>query len=325
MGMNATQYPSMEHSSALPAASCRGTATAPRIVDELVVNWHVTEACNYRCRYCYSHWEREPNRLDVIRNEVASRDLIEALWQFFRPDNDSNPLRRKLQWSNIRLSLAGGEPMLHARHVARVARHAKALGMRVSMITNGSLLPRVTGELNELARSLDMLGLSIDAISDSRNRAIGRTDRKGGTLSLEQLVRMTDNLRTAHPGLSIKVNTVVNAFNVHDDLRGVIDALRPDRWKLLRVLPVVNKDLVVSDTDFAAFVARHACMETRVSVEDNRDMLSSYLMVDPQGRFFQNGKDESYGYVYSQPITPDTVERAFLSVPFDACKFASRY
>jgi radical S-adenosyl methionine domain-containing protein 2 len=315
----------MEHSFALPAVTCRRSATAPRIVDEIVVNWHVTEACNYRCRYCYSHWEREPNRLDVIRDEVASLGLIEALWQFFRPDNASNPLRRKLQWSNLRLSLAGGEPMLYARHVARVARHAKALGMRVSMITNGSLLPRVAGELNELARSLDMLGLSIDAVSDSRNRAIGRTDRKGSALSLEQLVRLADNLRTARPGLAIKVNTVVNAFNVHDDLRGVIDALRPDRWKLLRVLPVIKDDLVVSDTDFAAFVARHACLGTHVSVEDNRDMLSSYLMVDPQGRFFQNGNGESCGYFYSRPITPDTIERAFRSVPFDACKFASRY
>lgn len=323
--MNTTEYPTIEHSFALPAATSRRSATAPRVVDEIVVNWHVTEACNYRCRYCYSHWEREPNRLDVIRDEVASLGLIEALWQFFRPDNASNPLRSQLQWSNLRLSLAGGEPMLYAGQVSRVARHAKALGMRVSMITNGSLLPRVAGELNELARSLDMLGLSIDAVSDSRNRAIGRADRKGSTLSLQQLVRLVDNLRSAHPGIALKVNTVVNAFNVHDDLRGVIDALRPDRWKLLRVLPVLNDDLVVSDTDFAAFVARHACLGTRVSVEDNRDMLSSYLMVDPQGRFFQNGNGDSCGYFYSRPITPDNIERAFRSVPFDACKFASRY
>jgi radical S-adenosyl methionine domain-containing protein 2 len=315
----------MEHSSVPAAGACRRSATAPTFVDEIVVNWHVTEACNYRCRYCYSHWEREPNRLDVIREEVASLGLVDALWRFFRPDNASNPLRRQLQWSNLRLSLAGGEPMLYPRQVARVARHAKALGMRVSMITNGSLLPRDTGGLGELARSLDMLGLSIDAVSDSRNRAIGRADRKGSTLSLEQLVQLVDALRTAHPGIALKVNTVVNAFNVHDDLRAVIDALRPDRWKLLRVLPVLGDDLVVSDADFAAFVARHACLGTRVSVEDNRDMLTSYLMVDPQGRFFQNGNGASGGYFYSRPITPDTVERAFRSVPFDASKFASRY
>ncbi len=323
--MNTTEYPTMQHSFVLPASTCGRSTTAPRVVDEIVVNWHVTEACNYRCRYCYSHWERDPNRLDLIRDEVASLGLVDALWRFFRPDNASNPLRRQLQWSNLRLSLAGGEPMLYPRQVARVARHAKALGMRVSMITNGSLLPRDAGGLGELARSLDMLGLSIDAVSDSRNRAIGRADRKGSTLSLEQLVRLVDALRTAHPGIALKVNTVVNAFNVHDDLRAVIDALRPDRWKLLRVLPVLGDDLVVSDADFAAFVARHACLGTRVSVEDNRDMLTSYLMVDPQGRFFQNGNGASGGYFYSRPITADTVERAFRSVPFDACKFASRY
>lgn len=23
------------------------------VVEELVINWHLTEACNYRCQYCY--------------------------------------------------------------------------------------------------------------------------------------------------------------------------------------------------------------------------------------------------------------------------------
>jgi radical S-adenosyl methionine domain-containing protein 2 len=323
--MNTTEYPTTDHSFVTAPDQGRGSETAPRIVEELVVNWHVTEACNYRCRYCYSHWEREPNRRDVIRDEASSLGLVDALWQFFRPDNASNPLRKHLQWSNLRLSLAGGEPMLYPGEVARVARHAKALGMRVSMITNGSRLPRAEAELGELARSLDMLGLSIDAVSDSRNRAIGRVDSKGNTLSFEQLVRVINALRIGNPGIALKVNTVVNALNVHDDMRAVIGALRPDRWKLLRVLPVLGDDLVVSDIDFAAFVARHACLGTRVSVEDNRDMLSSYLMVDPQGRFFQNGNGASGSYFYSRPITSDTIDRAFRSVPFDACKFGSRY
>ena len=29
-----------------------------------VINWHVTEACNYRCGYCYAHWDR-PSRTEV--------------------------------------------------------------------------------------------------------------------------------------------------------------------------------------------------------------------------------------------------------------------
>ncbi len=324
--MNTTEYPTMEHSSVPAAGACRRSATAPTFVDEIVVNWHVTEACNYRCRYCYSHWEREPNRLDVIRDEVASLGLVDALWRFFRPDNASNPLRRQLQWSN--LPAQPGRGRADALSAPGRPRRAPREGTRHARVDDHERFPlasRQQEELGELARSLDMLGLSIDAVSDSRNRAIGRADRKGSTLSLEQLVQLVDALRTAHPGIALKVNTVVNAFNVHDDLRAVIDALRPDRWKLLRVLPVLGDDLVVSDADFAAFVARHACLGTRVSVEDNRDMLTSYLMVDPQGRFFQNGNGASGGYFYSRPITPDTVERAFRSVPFDASKFASRY
>ena len=315
----------MEVSFPVEASSRRHDALAPRVVDELVVNWHVTEACNYRCRYCYSQWEREAHRLDVIRDEAASLDLVDALWQYFRAENDGNPLRAQLQWSNLRLSLAGGEPMLFPRQIARVARHAKSRGMRVSMITNGSLLGRDAGVLSDLAGSLDMLGLSIDSTSDSGNRAIGRADRKGNALSMAQLVALVADVRAAHPGITLKVNTVVNALNVHDDLREVIEAIRPDRWKLLRVLPVLGDDLAVSDSDFASFVARHLCVGTRVSVEDNRDMLTSYLMVDPQGRFFQNGKGTSRGYFYSTPITTGTIDRAFRRLPFDARRFAARY
>lgn len=49
------------------------------------------------------------------------------------------------------------------------------------------------------------------------------------------------------------------------------------------MLPVVSQDLVVSDCQYAAFVARHRAFSPVLCAEDNHDMRESYLMVDPTG------------------------------------------
>ena len=299
-------------------------SAARSTVEDLVINWHVTEACNYQCRYCYSTWQREARQLDVVRDETASFTLLQALWDFFRPDNMSNPLRQTLHWSHVRLSIAGGEALLYPRQVLAIARQARQLGMRVSLITNGSLLPEGDA-LAELAQQLCILGMSLDSFSSSRNLAIGRADSKGRHLTLESVAQQFDQVRVANPGLLVKVNTVVNASNVDENLLHELTMLQPDRWKVLRMLPVVNRELAVTDAEFAGFVTRHAAMGERMSVEDNSDMLGSYVMIDPQGRFFQNGTGKAGSYFYSYPITPQNVHKAFASIPFSAQRFAARY
>jgi radical S-adenosyl methionine domain-containing protein 2 len=303
-----------------------GAQGAPggRVVDELVINWHVTEACNFRCQYCYSTWQREDRQLDVVRDEAASIALLQALWDFFRPDNAANPLRQALRWSHVRLSIAGGEALLYPRQVLAIARRANELGMRVSLITNGALLPEGDA-LAELARHLSILGLSLDSFSAERNLAIGRADRQGRTLTLQAASQQLEQARTANPDLVVKVNTVVNAANVDEDLLPALALLQPERWKVLRMLPVVNSALAVSDVAFARFVNRHGAIGTRMSVEDNADMLGSYVMIDPQGRFFQNGTGRQGSYFYSRPVTAHNVHQAFASIPFSAERFAARY
>ena len=37
---------------------------------ELVVNWHITEACNYKCSYCFAKWNRQKN--EVMNDEAAT-------------------------------------------------------------------------------------------------------------------------------------------------------------------------------------------------------------------------------------------------------------
>lgn len=124
----------------------------------------------------------------------------------------------------------------------------------------------------------------------------------------------------------MKFNTVVNKVNQSDDLTSVIVRLRPEKWKVLRMLPVVDGSLAVSQQAFDDFVRRHAHLMAIRHVEDNQDMTESYLMVDPMGRFFQNAAGASgTGYRYRRSILEPGAATAFAGMRFSAPKFLFRY
>ena len=295
------------------------TATIP---GELVVNWHMTEACNYACRYCYSKWHSETKCTELIHNADASHALLTEIYRHFSPENPENQARLGMKWNVLRLSLAGGEPLLYGREIVRIAAQAKAIGFNISLITNGSKLTRPL--MAELAPLLSILGLSIDSENASSNREIGRADRHGRVLSLGELVPIINYGRELNPDLRLKINTVVNALNYTEDMRQMIEQLAPDKWKVLRMLPTITSELAITDHEFAEFVDRHKALGNILSAEDNSDMVESYIMIDPNGRFFQNSLAGS-GYRYSLPILEVGAQAAFRQINWQANKFQARY
>lgn len=290
----------------------------------LVINWHLTEACNFSCKYCYAHWNRPAVAKVIAQNPARSSAFLAELWAFFREDNLANPLRKSLIWHGVRLNLAGGEPLLFDERVTAIVSHARELGFEVSMITNGS---RLTSEvLSRLAGLMSWIGISIDSSDSGLNRAIGRLDRQGRMLDLMGLAASLADARRDHTSLQLKVNTVVNALNWRDDLSPVIESLAPEKWKVLRVLPVLSNQLEVTDEQFESFVRRHDRFASILCAEDNTDMHESYLMVDPHGRFFQNDRAlTDKGYSYSRPILEVGATAAFAEMRFNPERFVSRY
>ena len=293
-------------------------------VSELVINWHITEACNYGCQYCYSTWKKQKGARDVVKDMQASRNLIREVYEFFRPGNTKNPLYSKMQWQSVRLNFAGGEPLLYARQMPELVRYAHEMGFNTSLITNGSHL---TGPLlDELAPYLSWLGLSLDSVNAEVNQLIGRSDRRGTQLDVVSLARNTQAVRAENPNFKLKVNTVVNAANASEDFSGLIQELSPEKWKILRMLPVVNSNLEIDDRMFAEFVIRHKAFHKISRVEDNSEMLESYIMIDPLGRFYQNGQDtRKNGYQYSPPILAEGALTAFSGMRFSTDRYAARY
>jgi len=291
---------------------------------ELVINWHITEACNYGCKYCYSAWENQKGSRDVVKGIQASRDLIRQVYDFFRPGNMDNPLYNEMRWKNVRLNFAGGEPLLHAGQMPELVRFAHEIGFNTSLITNGS---RLTADLlNELAPYMSWLGLSLDSTDTQVNKSIGRMGRRGNQLDVTRLAKDIKAARDAHPALKLKVNTVVNDANVHENFSGLVRMLSPEKWKILRMLPVVNRNLEINDLMFAEFVMRHKAFQKISRVENNSEMLESYIMIDPLGQFYQNGQDtRENGYQYSPPILEVGASSAFSGMRFSANRYAARY
>lgn len=278
----------------------------------IVINWHVTEACNYRCGYCYAAWAK-PDEREVIRDAASTRALLESLFAHFAVRGDG---------SRPRLNFAGGEPLLLKERVLSTMKLARRIGFDVSVISNGSSLDM--SYVSALAPELSVLGLSIDSIQPEVLTAIGRQDQRGRQLDFSLLARCIDVARCLNPDLVLKVNTVVSSANWHEDMSGVIQQLSPHRWKALRVLPVVNRNLEVTDAQFRSFVERHHSLEGVMVVEDNEDMQGSYIMVDPTGRFFQN-RPGKHGYDYSPSILDAGAGEAFSRIGWSALKFEGRY
>lgn len=299
--------------------------TAGPHVNQLVVNWHLTEACNYSCRYCYSRWGQKQSNGELFHDGKASRWLLCELYDFFSPRNASNPLQAHLKWDDLRLSLAGGEPLLYPHQTLQIAEIAKDIGFKVSVITNGSHLSQKG--LEPLFASLSMLGISFDSMVPATCRQIGRTDSSIKVLCADGLAKTMETVRAANPGVLLKINTVVNKLNYQEDLSEMAELLKPDKWKILKVLPVASNDLTLSEREFQSFVERHRHLEHVMSVENNQEMTESYLMVDPHGRFFQNKPNIKAGdsYIYSQPIHLYGAATAFRQINFDVKKFVARY
>lgn len=274
------------------------------------VNFHVWQPCNMHCKYCFAQFK------DVRRTVLPDGHLCEK---------DAIRLVEALASAGFtKINFAGGEPtlcpwLMSLLHVAR------RNGVTTSVVTNGS---RLTVEfLRQAAEVLDWLAISFDSARTETLRLIGRTTR-GDVISQERIEEMCDFAVSL--GIRLKINTVVSRANWKESLVPFILAVKPERWKIMQVLGIAGQNdsgiaqMAVSPTQFDFFVARNAPVRRHgviVVVERHEDMLGSYVMVDPAGRFIDNVDGV---YSYSQPILRVGVDAAAAEVRLFPQRFLDR-
>ncbi|GIU46515.1 viperin family antiviral radical SAM protein [Shewanella algidipiscicola] len=288
-------------------------------ISEMVINFHMTETCNYRCGYCYATWESNDSQAELHHSSGDIQSLLIKLADYFFSEN---PIRKALGYTSVRINFAGGEPVMLGGRFISALLLAKSLGFRTSIITNGHLLSAKM--MDRIGPHLDMLGLSFDTADFLLAQSIGRVDRKSAWLSPSRVIEIVAVYRTLNRNGKVKINTVVNAFNWREDMSHAIEQIQPDKWKLLRVLPVYSHQLTISSAQYCAYIERHKGFSEIVSLEDNQDMWQSYLMLNPEGRFYQNS-DACQGVVQSPAVLDVGVESAIAHVDFNAESFVRRY
>lgn len=185
------------------------------------------------------------------------------------------------------------------------------------IVTNGTGI--TSRFLDHAGPYIDWIALSIDSASSDVEALLGR-----GAGNHAERCLQTASLIRKH-GKRLKVNTTVTALTCDEDMHDLLRQLAPERWKVFRFLPIQGENdayrdqLAVTSEQFHAFLERHRDLQP--VGEDNSDMIGSYVMLDPAGRFFQN-----FGgvYTHSESILERGVSEALKQVGWDPDKFRHR-
>lgn len=134
-------------------------------MEKLKINYHLTQACNFGCKFCFAKYEKEQvgfeDQKAVIKN-IASSGIFDSI------------------------NFAGGEPLL-VKKLPDLIQYAADLGLKVSVITNGYLLS--DRNLEAIVPNLEMLGISCHSFDEKTKIEIGSCTKSGKLFPMNDLVK----------------------------------------------------------------------------------------------------------------------------------------
>jgi len=225
-------------------------------------NIHIYGRCNYRCEHCFDRC--------LTHCFLAPEDWVDHL--IF------------LKKSGIeKINLAGGEPTLYP-FLDQMCYLVKGMGFKLSIVSNGS---GFTEEwFSRMEGIVDWIGLSVDSSDEDDEVLIGRHCK--GHNHLGRVVKVAE---MAHNhGIKVKLNITIVRRSWMKDFHPLIEQMQPERVKCFRALTLkgANDDRPdtwsITDEEFKAFKDRHSDVKGIV-FEDNDNMVASYIMFDPIGRW----------------------------------------
>ena len=272
-----------------------------------VFNFHLTNACNYHCSYCFGKFQTN----ETLTFEKACL-VVDNIARYFRAKGIVDG----------RINLAGGEPLLYP-YLDKLIEYIYSSNIKVSLVTNGSLLTKE--RVYSWKGKVDCIGLSVDSALEQTNKAIGRCCKDDCVLKKETLVALAKSIK--ENGIKLKINTVVSRLNINEDMRELYKDLQADRLKFFQ-MQIVNgvndqaRKNQIGREEFRAFCQKHQRYGKEVVFEGFGTMENSYLMIDPKGRFLLNdgGIYKSYGDCLKEELLV-----IMKSVPFNNEKFGKRY
>jgi len=270
------------------------------------INFHITQRCNYKCDFCFAKFNQNCYELSEIEQFELIKELV---------DNGCE-----------KLNFAGGEPTL-VQNLPKLIKFSKDLGVFTSLISNGTGLTKKF--LKSTYKNIDLIGLSIDSSNEEVNYQLGRclthNNEKIKPFSHINLIKNRVELIKKY-NIPLKINTVVTSLNWDEDLTELISLLNPIRWKILELtllseckFSFASKFESLKEWQFDKFIQTHKYLNP--IIESNDISNESYLMVTPNGKFFQNWCGE---YYYSDSILEIGAMNAFEQIKFSFKNFELR-
>jgi MoaA/NifB/PqqE/SkfB family radical SAM enzyme len=167
----------------------------PINISPLSIEMNITDRCNFRCKMC-----RGMNENYIPKDEIdfdSMKTIIDEM--------------RKLKIPY--LTLGGGEPFLRYDFILKTIDYAKKLGIRVGIVTNGSLVDEE--RLSELSEAgMDRIAFSLDAA----NRDVHDWIRMPGSFDhIISLLEMCQRLKAENKSkFRVYVYTVVMKQNFRE-------------------------------------------------------------------------------------------------------------
>jgi radical S-adenosyl methionine domain-containing protein 2 len=251
------------------------------------------------------------NKEEIFQDKLRFLDFLGFL---------NEQARLGLGVDQLTINFAGGEPVLF-KHLDEGIDLCKKLGIRTSIISNGLIFQRY--DIPRIAAMFDVVGISVDSIDSEKNRKIGRVGKNGVVYDYGSIAHELRNLKKLKPNLFTKINTVVSLNNYEEYLRGFVSFSGVDRWKIFRVLPVGEIENIPQDK-FDLFLKLNKGY-VGATVEDNIDMLESYVMINSNGQLYQSRKIGSrIKYEYFD-LNKAGLFEGLRHVGFDFGKYKKRY
>lgn len=212
----------------------------------------ITYRCNLKCTFCYAGCNCTTNPVGDDR-EMS----VEEIWSV---------LRKIYQQAKVpSVSFTGGEPTLR-RDLPELVGYAKELGMRVNLITNGTMVSA------GLARRL--AGAGLDSAQVSLEGVTAETHEKVTAIpgSFPRTLAAVEHLKSA--SVLVHTNTTINRDNLHECAQMphfVKDWLGNTKFSMNLLVPTgsapLNGDLTVRYSEIGPHLERIAAESKRAGVE----------------------------------------------------------
>lgn len=172
------------------------------------IRLEITSKCNLNCKYCHN------SLYNNSEDDMSTEEIIKLVKKL----NERNKIKKIL--------LTGGEPLLN-RDVCKIISTFTSMGIKLDMVTNGTLITEKY--LKELEKAgLKRIRLSIDSIDDSVD-----TRDKANISRLWQIAKLI----TEKSNIELAIHTVCSPANV-DNLYDVYKKLlevKAARWRVFDI------------------------------------------------------------------------------------------